>query len=106
MSYEETAQASYDEAQARRRRPGPDHAGVGVKLDAATSHARGIEEAIDTLGERLSPLLRQPGPSLADGRIGEVESAGSALGDVVERHADHLHALVRRLHELVDRIDL
>lgn len=100
---------SYD-ADTEEVRLGPrrdrDRAGVGERLDQAEKHARGIEETVEALGERLGPILRQQGPSLADGRVRDNDSAASPLTDVVERHADHLSSLARRLHDLLDRIDL
>ena len=106
--YEETAQASYDEARDLRvkarpeRRPGEILDG---RRDRLGREAETLDNLLDALTTRLSPVLL-PEQASPLGAVGADSPATSDHGAFLDHLTERLSILGRRLGEVVERIDL
>lgn len=114
MSYDagETVQDGYEEERAKARdprrprqgpMPGDSLSGRQTRLWKA---AETLDNVLDTLTERVAPVLLPPRPSPALASLGEDSVDSSDLGGFLDQLHSKLDSLARRAGELSERVDL
>jgi hypothetical protein len=109
VRYEDSPAEGYEESlagRARRANPPRDRETLGSRQDRVWKAAEMLDNAVDSLTARISPVLLPERPMDAIGGVLAEDAVVSDLAGFLAQLTDKLDRLGRRVSETSERVDL